>query len=81
MLEQFVSDVSLILSDINMPGMDGLDLLKIIKSKHRDVKVYMITAYGNAEYQQRAQDYGCDDYFTKPLDFGMLREKLLSQTT
>lgn len=39
----------------------------------------MITAYGGAEYQERALAYGCDDYFTKPIDFGMLKEKLLSQ--
>jgi two-component system, chemotaxis family, chemotaxis protein CheY len=78
LLEKFVSDVSLILSDINMPGMDGLDLLKVVKSKHRDLKVYMITAYGNAEYQQRARDYGCDDYFTKPIDFRVLKERLLN---
>jgi len=78
LLEQLVEEVSLILSDINMPGMNGLDLLKIIKTKHQNLKVFMITAYGNAEYQQRAADYGCDDYFTKPLDFGMLKAKLLA---
>lgn len=77
LLEQLVGDVSLILSDINMPGMNGLDLLKVVKEKHRHLKVFLITAYGNAEYQQRAAAYGCDDYFTKPLDFGMLKAKLL----
>ena len=78
LLEQLVDEVSLILSDINMPGMNGLDLLKAVKEKHHNLKVFMITAYGNAEYQQRAADYGCDDYFTKPLDFGMLKAKLLA---
>ncbi len=78
MLEQVVGEVSLILSDINMPGMNGLDLLKAVKEKHQHLKVYMITAYGNAEYQQRAVAYGCDDYFTKPLDFRMLKERLLT---
>jgi two-component system, chemotaxis family, chemotaxis protein CheY len=78
LLEQLVEDVSLILSDINMPGMNGLDLLKAIKAKHQHLRVYMITAYGNAEYHQRALAYGCDDYFTKPLDFGLLKEKLLA---
>ncbi len=77
LLEQLMGDVSLILSDINMPGMNGLDLLKAVKEKHQHLKVYMITAYGNAEYQQRAVAYGCDDYFTKPLDFRMLKERLL----
>lgn len=76
LLEHRVSEVSLILSDINMPGMNGLDLLKAIKEKHRHLKVYLITAYGSAEYQQLALTYGCDDYFTKPLDFGVLKEKL-----
>ena len=78
LLEQLVGDVSLILSDINMPGMNGLDLLKIVKEKHPNLRVFMITAYGNEEYEQRAQAYGCDDYFTKPLDFGMLKTKLLT---
>ncbi|MBL8229845.1 MAG: response regulator [Bryobacterales bacterium] len=75
-LETHEEDV-LILSDINMPGMNGLDLLKTVKSKHRHLKVFMITAYGDAEYQRRAWEYGCDDYLTKPIDFGMLKEKLL----
>ena len=78
LLEQRVGDVSLILSDINMPGMNGLELLKAVKEKHRNLRVFMITAYGNAEYQQRALAYGCDDYFIKPLDFGVLKEKLLA---
>ena len=78
LLEQVVGEVSLILSDINMPGMNGLDLLRAVKEKHQHLKVFMITAYGSTEYQQRAVDYGCDDYFTKPLDFGMLKTKLLA---
>ncbi len=78
LLEQMMGEISLVLSDINMPGMNGLDLLKAVKAKHQHLKVFMITAYGNAEYQQRAVDYGCDDYFTKPLDFGMLKAKLLT---
>ena len=78
LLEQLMGEVSLILSDINMPGMNGLDLLKAVKEKHKNLRVFMISAYGNAEYQQRAVDYGCDDYFTKPLDFGILKAKLLA---
>lgn len=77
LLDQIRDEVSLLLSDINMPGMNGLDLLKAVKEKHGHLRVFMITAYGNAEYQQRATAYGCDDYFTKPLDFGMLKAKLL----
>ena len=68
----------LILSDINMPGMNGLDLLKIVKAKHRHLKVFMITAYGDEEYHRRAVAYGCDDYLTKPIDFAVLKEKLLA---
>lgn len=67
----------LILSDINMPGMNGLDLLRAVKEKHRDLKMYMITAYGDGEYQRKAIAYGCDDYFTKPIDFTVLRQRLL----
>ena len=78
LLEQVVGEVTLILSDINMPGMSGLDLLKVVKARHQHLKVYLVTAYGNDEYQQRAVAYGCDEYFTKPLDFGMLKEKLLA---
>jgi len=68
----------LILSDINMPGMSGLELLKTVKEKHGHLKVYMITAYGNDEYHRRAKAYGCDDYLTKPIDFGLLKERLLA---
>ncbi len=78
LLDQMVEEVSLILSDINMPGMNGLDLLKAVKEKHRHLRVFMITAYGNAEYLQRARAYGCDDYLTKPIDFSMLKTKLLA---
>ena len=68
----------LILSDINMPGMNGLDLLQVVKKTHKHLKVFMITAYGDAEYQRQARDYGCDDYFTKPIDFALLKQKLLA---
>lgn len=72
-------DEMLILSDINMPGMSGLDLLKAVKEKGRDRKVFMITAYGNEEYHRQAVAYGCDDYLTKPIDFSLLKQKLLPQ--
>jgi YesN/AraC family two-component response regulator len=76
-LDQHEEDV-LILSDINMPGMNGLDLLKVVKEMHRHLRVFMITAYGDEEYHRRACEYGCDDYFTKPIDFGVLKERLLA---
>ena len=66
----------LILSDINMPGMSGLELLKVVKAKYPHLKVVMITAYGD-DFQAKAVEYGCDDYLTKPLDFALLKAQLL----
>lgn len=68
----------LILSDINMPGMSGLELLEHIKSKHVTPPpvVMMITAYGDAENYNIAQRLGADDFLTKPVDFTLLKEKL-----
>jgi CheY-like chemotaxis protein len=68
----------LILSDINMPGMSGLELLKRIKEKHHEPPpvVMMITAYGDAENYNTAMRLGADDFLTKPLDFSTLKEKL-----
>lgn len=68
----------LILSDINMPGMSGLDLLKEIKSKPYVPKpiVMMITAYGDEENFNTAKKLGADEFLTKPLDFNNLKEKL-----
>lgn len=68
----------LILSDINMPGMSGLDLLKHIKEKYEKPPpvVMMITAYGDGENYNLAMKLGADDFLTKPLDFRSLKEKL-----
>ena len=68
----------LILSDINMPGMSGLELLADIKQKyhHPPPSVMMITAYSDAENYQAARKLGADDFMTKPIDFTLLREKL-----
>lgn len=68
----------LILSDINMPGMSGLELLRHIKEKHHEPPplVMMITAYGDAENYNTAMRLGADDFLTKPLDFSTLKEKL-----
>ena len=71
-------DIILFLSDINMPGMNGLELLKIIKEKTPEQKVFMITAYSDEHNYQTAVEYGADDYLTKPLDFSGLKEKILS---
>jgi two-component system chemotaxis response regulator CheY len=68
----------LILSDINMPGMSGLELLKRIKQKYNEPPplVMMITAYGDAENRKSAEDLGADDFLVKPLDFTDLKERL-----
>lgn len=68
----------LILSDINMPGMSGIQLLKEIKQHHYmpPPVVMMITAYGDEENHSIAMQSGADDFLTKPLDFNVLKEKL-----
>jgi CheY-like chemotaxis protein len=74
--ERGVADIVLILSDINMPGMNGLELLKTLKERYPHLKVYMITAYADEASHQRAVEYGCDDYLAKPIDFGVLRARI-----
>ena len=71
-------EVVLILSDINMPGMSGLELLKKIKEMYAVPPpiVMMITAYGDEENFNRSKALGADDFLTKPLDFKLLKEKL-----
>lgn len=68
----------LILSDINMPGMSGLELLRHIKEKHHEPPpvVMMITAYGDKENYDTAMRLGADDFLAKPLEFNLLKEKL-----
>jgi two-component system chemotaxis response regulator CheY len=73
------SEVVLILSDINMPGMSGLELLSHIRHDYNAPPppvVMMITAYGDDENYQQAMQSGADDFLTKPLDFNLLKEKL-----
>ena len=66
----------LVLSDINMPGMNGIELLKELKQKFPKLKVFMITAYGDENNYSSAMQYGADDYFTKPIAFEQLKDKL-----
>jgi CheY-like chemotaxis protein len=65
-----------ILSDINMPGMDGLSLLREIKKRRPDLPVMMLTAYGDEERRRRASEYGAADFLTKPIDFAFLKERV-----
>ena len=66
----------LILSDINMPGMSGLELLPKAKAARPDVPVIMITAYGDAETKRQALESGAEALLTKPIDFGTLRSEI-----
>ena len=77
-LEANDHEAVLILSDINMPGMSGLELLQRIKQRFHTPPpiVMMITAYGDAENYSNAIQLGADDFLTKPIDFLLLKEKL-----
>jgi two-component system chemotaxis response regulator CheY len=77
-LGKYEHEAVLILSDINMPGMSGLELLRHIKEKHHEPPpvVMMITAYGDADNYNAAMKLGADDFLTKPVDFINLKEKL-----
>ena len=70
-------DYILILSDINMPGMSGLDLLKEIKSTYKSQKVMIITAFGDEDNYTKAVEYGANDFLVKPIDFKNLKSKIL----
>jgi CheY-like chemotaxis protein len=66
----------LILSDINMPGMSGLELLPKAKAARPDVPIIMITAYGDAETKRKALENGAEALLTKPIDFVALRSEI-----
>jgi CheY-like chemotaxis protein len=65
-----------ILSDINMPGMDGLTLLRHIKQRWPDLSVMMVTAYGDEERRGQARERGAAEFITKPVDFDLLKTQL-----
>lgn len=70
------SDIILILSDINMPGMNGLELLKYIKTNLPHLKVFMLTAYNDEKNFRQAQEFGADNYITKPLNFDEIKKSI-----
>jgi DNA-binding response OmpR family regulator len=70
------ADYALILSDINMPGMSGFELLQKVKIDFPELKVMMISAYGDDEHQTKAKNLGADDFITKPVDFKELEARL-----
>jgi len=69
-------ELIVILSDINMPGMDGLGLLREIKAQRADLPVIMVTAYGDDERRARAAQFGAAEFVTKPVDFEVLKRQL-----
>jgi two-component system response regulator (stage 0 sporulation protein F) len=69
-------DIVLLLSDINMPGMTGFDLLQIAKEKYPHVAIFMVSAYGDDVNIGKAKTLGADNFFTKPVDFNLLRGKI-----
>ncbi len=73
-----LDSIFLILSDINMPEMDGFTLLEKIKTAYSELTVFMVSAYCEDSYIKKAKSLGASDYLVKPLDFEVLRKKLLS---
>jgi CheY-like chemotaxis protein len=71
----------LILSDINMPGMTGLEMLPKVKEIRPEVPVIMITAYGDADTKRKALESGATGLLTKPIDFALLREEIDTRLT
>lgn len=79
-LERLSGDIEpqliVILSDINMPGMDGLTLLREVKIQRPELPVMMVTAYGDEERRRTAGQFGAADFITKPVDFDRLKQQL-----
>lgn len=79
-LDRLANDIEpplvVILSDINMPGMDGLALLREIKARRPNLPVMMVTAYSDEERRRCAAEYGAAEFVTKPVDFDFLKERL-----
>ena len=65
------------LSDVNMPGMDGLTLLAEIKRRRPELRVMMVTAYGDEERRRMAGELGAAKFLAKPVDFEFLKQQLL----
>lgn len=74
------ADVVLILSDINMPGMNGIELLRILKEQYPRMRVFMITAYDDKEKYDKSVAYGADEYLTKPIDFERLKTAIFASS-
>ncbi|MEZ4911740.1 MAG: response regulator [Saprospiraceae bacterium] len=79
LMDLYRQEVAMILTDINMPGMSGLELLKEIKQDYNKPtpQIMMISAYGDEANRKEAKNLGADDFLTKPLDFKSLKKKLI----
>ena len=71
-------NLTAILSDINMPGMSGLEMLREIKTKYPQLAVLMLTAYSDDQNRKTARDYGASGFLNKPVDFSLLKETLFN---
>ena len=69
-------DIAMVITDINMPGMNGFELLGILKNEFPDLRVMVITAYGDPQNFERTRLLGADDFLTKPVNFEILKDKL-----
>ena len=76
-LAEIRPELIVILSDINMPGMDGLELLSELRRLRPELPVLMLTAYGDDERRYRADELGAADFLSKPVDFDQLKQQLL----
>jgi len=76
-LAEIRPELIVILSDINMPGMDGLELLRKVKGLRPELPVLMVTAYGDDERRRRADELGAAAFLTKPVDFDQLKQQLV----
>ncbi|WP_225894047.1 response regulator [Atlanticothrix silvestris] len=75
---QLINRLTLLVTDINMPGMNGLEMLKVVKNNYPNLKVFIITAYDDEFNYLTAKQYGADGYITKPIEFDKLKEKILN---
>jgi CheY-like chemotaxis protein len=79
-VDEIGRELIVILSDINMPGMDGLTLLREIKQRRPELPVVMVTAYGDDERMRTAEQLGAAAFLPKPVDFNRLKERLAELT-
>ena len=76
-LAEIHPELIVILSDINMPGMDGLELLREVRRLRPELPVLMVTAYGDDERRRRADELGAAAFLSKPVDFDQLKQQLV----